>query len=32
MSAYHLRKLVAPFTWISIAKHTKVDMIMGRWA
>jgi hypothetical protein len=27
MSGYHLGKLVAPFTGIGIAKHTKVDMI-----
>jgi hypothetical protein len=27
MSGYHLGKLVAPFTWIGIAKHTKVGMI-----
>ena len=27
MSGYHLGKLVAPFTWIGIAKQAKVGMI-----
>ena len=32
MSGYHLGKLVAPFTGIGIAKHTEVDLNLGRRA